>query len=171
MKRTLGRISQTHWLLTALVVVLFALSLLGSSRIDLESPDRVSGGFEPGSAGLISPTARPLPDSFWSSWAAQDSPLGTFSFGPFPGPAAIEFEVAGYPNAQGNSIVLENTTNNAVHPVSIPDPNEDWSMVRIDLPDSWRGDPVVLKVTDGSGEGAGWLAVSEPSGVPLGAAW
>ncbi len=171
MKRTLGRISQTHWLLTGLVLVLFALSFVGSSRTDLESPDQVSGGFEPGSTDLISPTARPLPDRFWSSWAARDSPFGTFSFGPFPGPAAIEFEVAGYPNAEGNSIVLENTANDAVHPVTLPDPNEDWSMVRTTLPDSWRGDPVVLRVTDGSGEGPGWLAVSEPRGVPVRAAW
>lgn len=171
MKLALGRVCRPQWLLLGLVALLFAGSRLGAIRTDLESRHEVSGGFETGSAERISSPARPLPDRFWSSWAARESPLATLSFGPFPAPAALELKVAGYPNSQGNGIVFENSASGARHPINLPDPGESWSSVRVSLPGSWSGEPVVLRVTDGSTAPAGWLAVAEPQAIPVAAAW
>lgn len=168
------RVLRPHRLFVGFAVVLFAASLLGGISTDMEVPAAgISGAFERGNADVdvVPPTAAPLPGRFWSSWAARDGSTGTVSLGPFPAPARIELEMAGYPGAAGNRILLVNTATGATLPRTVADPGEDFKTVQLVLPDSWRGDPVMVEFVDGSAEPAGWIAVSEPRAIPWWAAW
>ncbi len=158
-------------LLAGFALVLFAGSLLGRGRLELEPPVAIEGAFERGNATVVPPTAAPLPPTFWSSWAARGANVGSIALGPFPGPRRIEILLAGYPRAAGNRILLENTTTGAVVKQKLTDPGEVWHKVQLSLPISWRNDPVLLRAVDGSAEPAGWIAISQPRSIPGWAVW
>lgn len=158
--------------LVCLALLLVAGSLVGRGRSEIEVPlSGMSGAFAPGNSDNVPSTAPPVDGKFWSSWAATDTSLGTLSMGPFPAPGVVEFQLAGYPNAAGNRILFENTSDGSILQPRTPSPDEVWKTVRISLPDSWQDDPIILRVLDRSAEPPGWIAISNPQAIPAWAAW
>lgn len=106
---------------------------------------------------------------FWSSWNGSNGGTGALAMGPFPAPTVIGLDVCGYPHVEGNALYLENMATRARMDLTEDNIGAGWAQVRRRLPDSWRGQPVVLHAVDGSSAYFGWMGVGEPREVPL--AW
>jgi len=104
---------------------------------------------------------------FWSSWNGSNGGTGALAMGPFPAPTVIGLDVCGYPHVEGNALYLENMATRARMDLTEDNIGAGWAQVRRRLPDSWRGQPVVLHAVDGSSAYFGWMGVGEPREVPL----
>jgi hypothetical protein len=108
---------------------------------------------------------------YWSSWNGSNGNRGELVLGPFAAPRILGLAVCGYPRIEGNRLYLENTITAEQRELTEGNIGAGWTEIRVRLPASWRGVPVVLHAVDGSGAYFGWVAVGEPRDVPLYAAW
>ncbi len=106
------------------------------------------------------PTARPI--RTWCSRDESGRATGSLAFGPFPAPERLDFAVGGYPREPA-TICSSNSSPraNASMPAR-PIPANTGNCSSSPLPETWRGQPIVLIAADGATTQNGWLAISEP---------
>ncbi|HEY5078708.1 MAG TPA: hypothetical protein VII43_02630, partial [Opitutaceae bacterium] len=107
----------------------------------------------------------------WSSWNGSNANQGGLALGPFAAPQVLGLSVCGYDRVEGNRLYLENAATSEKLELTEGNVGAYWAELRLRLPKSWWGVPVVLHALDGSGAYYGWLGVGEPRDVPAYAAW
>ena len=101
--------------------------------------------------------------TFGSFCSAGDSTVGTAKTTSFPASGNLTLYLAGYPNGNDLSLVVENTASGEKFSVNpLHDPGDSWQRYTFSLPSGWRGQPVDLTAGDRSTAVHGWFAFSEP---------
>lgn len=116
------------------------------------------GGWHPGEPFVSAKAVRA-----WGSWCDSDAHTGALTLGPFPAPARLRFAVSGYPQRDGNGIVLQLAATGDRHPVPFAtDIGECWRTIDATVPAAWVGQPLLIVATDRAQGVGGWLALTEP---------
>lgn len=115
------------------------------------------GGFFPGGALLAA-----VPIRIWSSWDRTGSATGSLTLGPFPGPELLCFAVGGFPRESGNHLFIELVATNERIDVRPLNPGAHWQLLELPVPETWRGQAMLLIAIDGAITPDGWLAIGEP---------
>ncbi|WP_036533114.1 hypothetical protein [Neosynechococcus sphagnicola] len=143
-------------------------SLVGNNLVSQVSDYEVTGTFSetgetPIEGNVVASLQRHHPGLLlWSSWAGADQNTGSLTSVPFTAPMVLTVWVAGYPNAEGNQLLLENVETQAQYKLSATNPGESWRQVLLWVPLSWQGHPIRLVARDQTTTPGGWLGVSSP---------
>ena len=116
-----------------------------------------AGGVSPGGALLTATPART-----WSSWDRTGGATGSVVLGPFPAPEILCFAVGGYPREPGNHLFIEFVATHDRIDARPPNPGAHWQVLELPVPETWRGQPIMVFTIDGATTHDGWLAISEP---------
>lgn len=134
-----------------------ASTLAASTRTGVELTGTAwQTGDIPGGGGLDAPLG-------WSSWSGNDTLTGRLVTQPFSVTREIlVVPVAGFPNWNGNRLVLETTDEPHAWTVFQQDsPTYDWEAWRVDV-SAFKGRSVRLVAVDGATGWGGWFAIGTP---------
>ncbi|KGF72012.1 hypothetical protein DO97_13330 [Neosynechococcus sphagnicola sy1] len=99
----------------------------------------------------------------WGSWLGDDRLTGRLISPMFKAPLILKLYIAGYPNGEGNQLLLERQDTHAQLALKLLRPaTEKWLDTRWLLPLDWQGKPTRLVAVDGSQTHGGWLGISSP---------
>jgi hypothetical protein len=110
-----------------------------------------------------------LPD--WSSWDPGGGAVGELVLGPFSAPAILGLRITGFPQVAGNRLELQNCVTGETLGLARTNVGFRWADVRVRVPASWLGKPVLIHAVDGSRGPYGWLGVGGLRAVPASAGW
>src|SRR6185369_10858149 len=108
------------------------------------------------------PLRTAAPTRTWSSWDNSGRATGSLAFGPFPAPDRLCFAVGGYPREPGNHLFIELVATRERLDARPVNPGARWQLLDVPLPETWRGQLILLVSIDGAATPEGWLTVSEP---------
>ena len=103
-----------------------------------------------------------MPIRIWSSWDRTGSATGSLTLGPFLGPELLCFAVGGFPRESGNHLFIELVATNERIDVRPLNPGAHWQLLDLPVPETWRGQAMLLIAIDGAITPDGWLAIGEP---------
>lgn len=102
------------------------------------------------------------PSRTWSSWDNSGQATGSLVLGPFPAPERLCFAVGGYPREPGNHLFIELVATRERIDARPANPGAHWQLLELPVPETWRGQAILLVTIDGATTPDGWLAISEP---------
>lgn len=108
------------------------------------------------------PLRTAAPSRTWCSWDDSNHGTGSIAFGPFPAPERLSFAVGGYPREPANHLFIELVATRERIDARPANPGDRWELLDLPLPETWRGQPILLVAIDGATTQNGWLAVGEP---------
>jgi hypothetical protein len=127
------------------------------------------------SGGAYGPTKWPSgtpPEGIatWGSFCGRsDGDTGWFATPPFKGDRSVQLYIAGYPDAPGLAIAVENVKTGEQFPLRVnATPGEAWEPYQFKLPHGWRRQAVRVIARDQATGSRGWLAFSNPVPVDTG---
>lgn len=103
-----------------------------------------------------------MPSRTWTSLEKSGQATGSVVLGPFPAPPLLCFAVGGYPREPGNHLFIELIATHERIDARPINPGPHWRLLELPLPDTWRGQEILLITIDGATTRDGWLAISEP---------